>query len=727
LRLLIAGLWAAAVWAGGTQAWEMTSWRDFLAGEFRGVAVTRDGRLTVAPVASTLFEDGQSAIWCSVRGRDGTLYFGTGNRGRVIRLDPRGQATVWWTAPEPQVFALALDEKGTLYAATSPSGKIYRVEGGAGAVYFDPGEKYIWSLAFGPGGVLYAGTGERGRIFAVTAANRGELWFDSGQSHITALAVDAGGRLLAGSDPNGILYRVSGKDRAFVVYDAELPEIRAIRVGEDGRIYAAAVGGSVANRAAMAAQGGGATAGGVVSGPATTITVEAQAGIEVKPQPDPAKPQTAAAPAPAPAMVEVTGVEKSAIYRIAASGAVETMWSSKEENAFDVALRGENLWFSTDGAGRIYEVDPQRRIRLITQTNEGEITRLLEADGRMVAATLNQGKILAIGGATAMAGSYESPVHDGGSISRWGRLDWNANGDGKVVFQTRSGNSARPDRTWSDWSAPMASPGPVTSPAARFVQWRAEFTGRAPEVDSVTLAYRPQNNAPSVKSLTVASQLAPAAASQKPPATPSGAAYSITVTDSGDSGASTLSGTATQNPGRPGARQLVVSWTAEDLDGDPLTYTLMFRGDAEREWKLLKSGLTDAFYVIDGDSLADGRYFFRVTASDKTANPPEDAREDEFVSSPVRIDNTPPVVELRRESNRVLAQARDATSPLRRCEVSLNAGPWFVVEAEDGVTDSLEERFAIDLRPLAAGEHLLTVRVTDAAGNPGLAKLVIQN
>jgi hypothetical protein len=176
----------------------------------------------------------------------------------------------------------------------------------------------------------------------------------------------------------------------------------------------------------------------------------------------------------------------------------------------------------------------------------------------------------------------------------------------------------------------------------------------------------------------------------------------------------------------PGARQLLISWTADDTDGDTLSYTLSFRGEDEREWKNLRTNLADTNYTIDGDSLADGRYFFRVIASDRLSNPPSDARDGELESSPVRIDNTPPLVTLTREGEDIIARAVDQTSPLRRCDMSMDARPWVVVEAEDGVTDGREELFRMRLQNLSGGEHLVTVRVTDAAGNPGLAKLVIR-
>ncbi len=716
--------------AASTQVWEMTAWQDYLNGKFRGVAVSREGVLSLGPAMRTVHEDGQSAIWAAVRAPNGTLYLGTGHRGRVLAVTPDGRTSTWWTAPEPEVFALALDRSGAVYAATSPDGKIYRIEAGKASVVASPGIRYLWTLAVGPDGTLYAGgggdSGGDARVWAIRnpASNPVlEVWYDSGQAHITALAIDAQGHLLAGSDPNGIVYRITAKDKAFVLFDGTLPEIRSIIPAPDGQLFIASLGGSVARRAASATAAI-ATSPTTVTAPPTSITVEAQGGLEIKsPAATTARSQTAAAPPPPP-LVEVAGVERSNIVRIDADGTVETLWSSKEENAFDLALSGDRLLFPTDGPGRIYELDAARKLRLVGQTNDADLVRLIPSAGGLLAASANQGRLLELGPALAADGEFESPVHDAGAIARWGRLDWR-NGGGQVQLRTRTGNSANPDRTWSEWSEPLAQPGPVTSPSARYVQWKAELRGQAASADSISLAYRPQNNAPVVKNVTVVSQLAALTGAAKAPATPAGAAYTITVTDTGESGASSLSGTATQNAGRPGARQLVVSWTAEDYDSDTLSFSLHFRGEGERTWKPLKTNLTETSFTIDGDALADGRYFFRVTASDAPANPPSDVREAELISAPVRIDHTPPAVTLTRDGTTITVRAADAVSPLRRCEMSLDARAWIMVEAEDGVTDSLTETFRIELAQLSPGEHLITVRVTDAAGNPGLAKILI--
>ena len=74
----------------------------------------------------------------------------------------------------------------------------------------------------------------------------------------------------------------------------------------------------------------------------------------------------------------------------------------------------------------------------------------------------------------------------------------------------------------------------------------------------------------------------------------------------------------------------------------------------------------------------------------------------------------------------IVFEAMDAASPLRRCEYSIDAGPWIPVEATDGVIDAPRENFQLRLPDAPAGERLLVLRAVDSAGNAGLAKVVIR-
>jgi hypothetical protein len=361
------------------------------------------------------------------------------------------------------------------------------------------------------------------------------------------------------------------------------------------------------------------------------------------------------------------------------------------------------------------------------ETNEGEATRLLDSPTGLVASTGDMGKLFRLDDRAGSSGTYESPVHDAGSVARWGRISWRSP-TGKVTIATRTGNSARPDKTWSDWSEPLTTPNdaPIKSPNARYIQWRANLDGAGAAVENVSLAYLPQNNPPVVRSINVTMQ-ANAQAALKSTAT-STAAYTVTVTDTGES--STPAGTPTQTLSHGAGSQVQINWQADDPDGDRLLYSLYFRGEGEKQWKLLRANIAENTLLLDGDVLADGRYYFRVIASDQASNAANVARTDELVSSPVLIDNTPPVVTLsapRRAGNHVDvdAEVADQTSALRRCEYSLDAGPWTPVEAADGVTDSPREEYHISIDRLRDGEHLLVVRAYDAANNAGLAKVVI--
>ncbi|MGO9242064.1 MAG: hypothetical protein ACLQBJ_14775 [Bryobacteraceae bacterium] len=768
LRLAaIACALACLLRAGGPAAWESNSWPDFLKGRFSGISLTRDGRLTLAPRLELLATTEEGAVWAVVRASDGALWFATGHRGRLYRLaagaaaDARPQPV--WIAQQPEIFALAAAPGGAVFAATSPGGDIWRVDAaGKAEQWFSTKSKYVWSLAVAADGALFAGSGDDGRVWRVNTRGQGGVWYETGQSHVTCLAFDNAGALLAGSEPNGNLYRISAQNRASVLLHATLPEIRDVLALSDGSVLAAALGGGLTQKQSQAAAAAAASMAAVPT-LSTTITVTAdtsarsglgpaapaQTGLELKPPAQRTTPGAGEVPAtpPASAPVEVAGVEKSALYRIAPDLTIETIWSSKEENLLGLALQRGTPYVSTDLRGRVYSIAPNARTALVLETGEGETTRLLDTPGGLLAATGTLARLFALSAVREHSGWYESPVFDSGTVARWGRLEWRGDLAGAhIAFRTRSGNSARPDKTWSDWSEPLGDPATarLRSPNARYVQWRVEIHSAPPSADAasvsiraVSLSYQPQNNRPVVRSITVtpqwvaAPQRSSAAQASSGPASP----FSVTVTDSGDSGPATTSGTPTQQINRGGVLQLFLSWQADDPDNDRLVYTLQVRGEGEREWKTLKAELTDNTYTLEADSLADGRYRFRVIASDRPSNPPSQAREADLESAPVLLDQTPPVLTLaepRRSTEdgsewlAIEVEAVDALSPVRRAEVSIDAGPWRPMECADGVADSLRERFLVRLSAPPAGEHLVTVRVYDASGNAGLARRVIR-
>ena len=752
LSVALSGV-CAALLASSTAAWEMNTYADFMKGRFSGVSLTRDGRIVLAPRLQPVFSSDEPTIWSVSQAPDGSIYVGTGHRGRLYRVEKSGASTLVWTAPEPEIFAVTAAADGTVFVGTSPGGKIYKIRNGAAEPYYTPDSKYIWSFATARDGVLYVGAGDNGRVYRVTAKDTGEVWFETGQSHVTALTLDKQGRLLAGTEPNGLIYRLDGKDKAFVLYDSNFPEIRTLTTAPDGTVYAAALGGTVQQRTNAAGAG---TQSGTQTTPATAPTISitvtdegaaAQAPPELKPKnPDSAKPNTQQAAPTLPGQTvytaatatDATGGDKSALFRIFPDNTVETLWSSKEENIYDVLLSGTQILFSTDANGRIYRMAPDHRVTLIAQTNEGETTRLLLSGDSVLAATGTMGKLYRLSESVTADGFYESPVHDAGSVARWGQLDWRGerNGTAKLAFRTRSGNSARPDRTWSDWSAPLTDPknSNVVSPNARFIQWRAEFAGQtasSPMVSGVTLAYLPQNNPPVVRSLNVTSQVSQATAGGKAATQPSSGTYSITVTDTGEAGPSTLSGTPSQTVNRGLNQQIQIIWQADDPDGDRLVYSIYFRGEDENEWKLLRENFNETMLTLEGDVLADGRYLFRVVASDKASNSGASVRQAELVSAPVLFDGTPPLVTAappQRNGNRIqiAIRATDAASSLRRAEYSVDAATWLPLDSNDGVIDGAQESFTVNLEGLTPGEHIVVVRVYDSSGNVGLTKVVLR-
>jgi len=346
--------------------------------------------------------------------------------------------------------------------------------------------------------------------------------------------------------------------------------------------------------------------------------------------------------------------------------------------------------------------------------------------GKLFAATGNVGKVYRIGPALEKRGTLESDVLDAGLFSYWGRLSFRGDaGGGRIAIETRSGNLDRPADDWSPWSAAItASDGArITSPSARFLQWRATLeaspAGDSPELRQVDAAYLAKNVAPQVELIEVTppnyrlppqSQLimSPNPPLTLPPLTRQGHAPTPSMNLGGDLGAVSMQ----YAKGYIGAR-----WLASDENGDELTYTLEIKGEGETEWKPLKDSFTEKRLTWDSTAFPDGEYRVRVTASDSPSNPPERALTAQLTSDPFTVDNTPPVISglaaaAAGQKITVRWHAADALSIIDHADYSVNGGDWTPVEPTGQLSDSKEEDYVLSIDRPKPGEYTIAVRVT---------------
>ncbi|HEX5000265.1 MAG TPA: hypothetical protein VFY29_18735 [Terriglobia bacterium] len=726
---ILAILLVAAPLAAVTPSfWEVRTWEEFQKGHFDGVSLTREGELILAPRFDPVFNTEQPFVFSAVADSKGNVYLGTGHDGKVYKVNPSGVGEVVADLAELDVLALAVDAKDTLYAASSPDGKIYKIEPGASPqVFFDPKAKYIWSLIFDREGRLLAGTGDKGVIYRIDSNGKGAPFYDTDETNVVSLAMGNDGYLIAGGDPKGYVYRISPAGKAFVLFDSGMRETHALAIGPNGSVYAAMVNGSGASgssdQGAARTSSSGVDSGAAAS-PASTVPLAAQR-VEVTVESVEVISSADEGPRGTPARsAGVSGM----IIEIRPDGVVNTLWRG-EEMVYSLLPRDGKLLFSTGSKGRIYSLTGPRDTTLLVESTEEQTTRLLEAAGKVYAASASAGKLFHLSDTPGRTGTYESTVHDAGAVSSWGRVSWKAQQAGLIEVQTRSGNTGTPDKTWSDWTR-VGADGTVSSPKARFIQWKATLKSegqRSAALDAVMLAYLAPNLQPEVTSI----ETLPEGIALAKPATSAGTAP---VNELGVARASIRAGQPVQRPSPRRVNQKgaqAFQWTAVDGNQDLLRYDLYYREVSDRAWKPLKMGIDDSFFTVESDTLPDGMYVLRVIASDLLSNPAGSALSGEMESRPFIVDNTPPDVRMRElgdgpsGSARIGIEASDATSVLVDAQVAIDAGEWRPVFPNDGILDSKSESFTYVTGGLAPGDHVIAFRVYDQTDNIGIAKIVV--
>jgi sugar lactone lactonase YvrE len=714
--------------------WQSSTQADFLRGEVENLSIDEHGRLMLGPEVQRVADPGVPFVWAMLPAADGGYYLGTGNDGRVLRIDKGGRSTVFFDSAEMEVHALAPAPNGGLYVGTSPDGRIYKVDSrGEATPFFDPDDKYVWSLAVDQKGNLYAATGDKGTVYRISEDGKGQPFFATKTTHATSLAMDATGQLMVGTGSPGRVFRVDANGKGFLVLDTPLQEIKALRFNAKGVLYVAAQSGrsSSGDTSAEATPSVDAPRPPAVPNVSTEITSFAIIDVPVTPQPASTPPTTGERRGP-------TG----ALYRVLPDGLWDQVWESRDDAPYDVAFEADgSLLVATGGRGKIFRLagDPMRPT-LLTRVSAQQATMLQRSEGRTYITTANPGLLVALSESRATRGTYESDVRDAQMVATWGTISWRAAVPAatRIELSTRSGNTRTPDDAWSDWSPPYAEPNgsAITSPKARYLQWRAVLSGKgdSPVLTSVTAAYQQRNVRPEVESITVHP---PGVVFQRPFSTGEAeiAGFDDETIEKRIAAGSTPGSTATSGAPALGRRTYqkglqTFVWKADDANGDELVFDVFYRREGETSWKLLKGGLSDSILVWDTSSAPNGSYVLKVVASDAKSNPAETALSGERETSSFEIDSTPPTVMLgstRRDGGtiEVPVEIRDVDSPIVRVEYSLDAQRWQNAFPRDAILDSRHEQFVLRLDAASAGRTLV-VRATDAMNNVGSGQVVVR-
>jgi sugar lactone lactonase YvrE len=726
----VAVVLAATALTAGPGFWQAATQADFLRGEVEQLSIDEHGRLTLGPELTRIHDVGAPFVWTAVAGTDGSMFLGTGNDGKVIKIDPGGRPSVFYDSTEMEVHALAWAPNGGLSAATSPEGRVYRIEAnGQATPFFDPDDKYIWSLAVDREGNVFAGTGDKGTVYKISADGKGQKFFATKASHAVMLAFDQKQQLLVGTGSPGRVFRVDAAGRGFLLLDTTYQELRAIRVDPKGVIYAAAQ--------SSRSQGGSdsLTDASPVPPPVTpsipNVSTEITSIVAVDSTPGS---QTSASLS-SPDRRNPTG----AVFRVQPDGLWDEIWAPREDAPYDIAIEPDgSLLVATGTKGKLFRLsgDPVSAM-LVTRVPAQQATMLLRATDRTYVATANPGMLMSLSATRASRGTYESDVKDARLVSTWGVITWRATAPAgsKVEIFTRSGNTRTPDEAWSEWSGPYANAAgsPIASPKARYFQWRAVLTGTAsasPALTSVTSAYLPRNIRPQVSSITVHP---PGVVFQKPFSSGETeiAGLDEDAQDRRAQAHSPLGAGAPALGRRIYQKSLqTFQWKADDDNSDELSYDVFYRREGDTTWRVLKTDLRDTLLVWDTSSVPNGTYVMKVHASDRRSNPEADALGGELESSSFEIDNVSPTVQLgaiRRDGTRfvVAADVRDADSPVTRVEYSLDAQRWQTAFPRDGILDARQEVFELLLEAEAAGRTLV-IRATDSLGNVGTGQVQIK-
>lgn len=694
LIIVVTALCGSAL-AMAQQATEsFSSFNDWLGADVKGVRISADGSLRLAPNARRTAQIPEGAVWCAISDGQGGAFLSAGTEGRIFRYS-NGQARPFTQLKGGMIFAMTR-LGNDLIVATSADGKLHRINSnGESRAFGEVDARVIWALASNGVDVFIAGGSERGATLYLARENSSARRLVSvpEETAFTVIIQESPGVWLLGTHGHGLVTRFTQVGEQLEVMAATgFEEVRTLLM-QDGQLF-------IGTNQGLAEKISGGT---LENRESYLITSDVSV--------------------------------RSAVIKLDRDRIPHVLWTSNKSQIFSMASWRDQLLLGTGNRSRIFSIPISEKVReaepfsVLQDLGAAQVTSLLQTGTDILAVASNPAEIHILSDIQATEGFLDSQPLRANPIADWGRmyLDSEVPQGTNAEIQFRVGSTETPDSTWGPWSPPLRSGERSQMKPTRFAQFRIKLTsnrgGGTPVVEGIRVHYANRNLPPVWEGIDV---MPPGVVinRQGPPREQKIERIPLKVQQL----VPTLGSVGSEERGyRKGAQAFM--FRVSDPNGDQLSFRIRLLPDRGSAIELEKAWL-DNFFTFDTLHVPDGRYRLEVTATDALSQPINAALQSTWRTAPFTIDNTPPLITemtatMEGDNVRVRFVARDEVSTIKDAAISADGESWLFVLPEDGIFDQKEEAFYVLIpRERVRGDRII-VKVTDYCGNEQSVSILI--
>lgn len=606
--------------------------KDWQEGTLHHLAISSRGNLFLAPKTIPEASFEENVLW-SIASEKNSLYVGTANPGKIYKIVNHSK-TLFFDPHAVAVLSLAVLPNGDVLAGTTGGKLMHLSSEGKVKDEWQIAEHYIWQILVEKQSVYLATGNPEGKIYRLDfsiAHPEPHLVYASSQSHILSLCV-IGKDIFAGTANDGLLLDIGPDGQAKTLHTFDNAIIPALAKGQDGSLL---IG---------------------------------------------------------------TGADKGKVYLRNASGEMEQIAELPDASITWLGTSGEKILAATGIPARLYELQEGKEPGLLWDGKPDERVGLKGTENADYFFTSgNDPSLFALSTTPVDHGDFLSKVIDAQHAAIWGHTVWH--GDippgAQIQVESRSGNSAEPDATWSGWSTPYPPERqPTQSASSRYLQYRVmlsrpESATSSPRLETLQVVWRVHNLPPSIQ-----------------------------VVD--------------PNPGDVVGPEKPLHVKVSDKDGDTLRVTALREHNHQSEQffeklvPLSKDKGEDDIEIPLNKLHDQGPMDVHFIVSDNPSYAADQAFKAEIFLKNLTFDSIPPTLKLTRVEKdshhlSVKGEVRDKESYVKSVQFKLDDGEWLDTVPEKGMFDWPENGFSFEVNDLTDVKEI-QIRVKDAADNESILK-----